>query len=141
MVDLNSTIFIQMIGFLLLLIILNVILYKPILSIIENRKKKIQGFIDESELLRSQSALKEKEYNEKLSEAEFKAKKEYNESLINAMKEKDAKIAEENLKTRKIIDSYKKEVASALDKESESSKKYSLEISDAIYTQVVGERG
>ena len=47
MVSLNYTILIQMINFLLLIFILNLLLYKPILGIIDKRKKRIQDADDE----------------------------------------------------------------------------------------------
>ena len=47
MVSLDYTILIQMINFLLLIFILNVLLYKPILGILDKRKKQFQDTNDE----------------------------------------------------------------------------------------------
>lgn len=47
MVSLDSTILIQMINFLLLIFILNLLLYKPILGIMDKRKKRFQDTEDE----------------------------------------------------------------------------------------------
>ena len=47
MVSLDSTILIQMINFLLLIFILNLLLYKPILGIMDKRKKQFQDTEDE----------------------------------------------------------------------------------------------
>ena len=47
MVSLDYTILIQMINFLLLIFILNVLLYKPILGILDKRKKQFQDTDDE----------------------------------------------------------------------------------------------
>jgi len=46
-VSLDSTILIQMINFLLLIFILNLLLYKPILGIMDKRKKQFQDTEDE----------------------------------------------------------------------------------------------
>ena len=42
MVELNYTIWIQMVNFILLIFVLNFLLYKPVLRIIEKRNKKIE---------------------------------------------------------------------------------------------------
>ncbi|MBN2190552.1 MAG: ATP synthase F0 subunit B, partial [Candidatus Aureabacteria bacterium] len=42
MIDLNSTLLVQMVNFLLLILILNFLLYKPVFKIIEKRNKKIE---------------------------------------------------------------------------------------------------
>ena len=47
MVSLDYTILVQMINFLLLIFILNVLLYKPILGILDKRKKQFQDTDDE----------------------------------------------------------------------------------------------
>ena len=47
MVSLDSTILIQMINFLILIFILNMLLYKPILGIMDKRKKRFQDTEDE----------------------------------------------------------------------------------------------
>lgn len=47
MVSLDSTILFQMINFLLLIFILNLLLYKPILGIMDKRKKQFQDMGDE----------------------------------------------------------------------------------------------
>ena len=41
MIDLNSTLLIQMINFIILIFILNAILYKPIMKVLETRKKRV----------------------------------------------------------------------------------------------------
>lgn len=42
MIDLNSTLLIQMINFLILIFVLNIILYKPIMKVIDARKKRVE---------------------------------------------------------------------------------------------------
>ncbi|MCK9273949.1 MAG: ATP synthase F0 subunit B [Syntrophales bacterium] len=41
MIDLNSTLLIQIINFIILIFILNAILYKPIMKVLETRKKRV----------------------------------------------------------------------------------------------------
>jgi F-type H+-transporting ATPase subunit b len=69
----DYTIFIQMITFLALIFILNILLYKPILSIIERRKKHIDELENEIILFNESVDKKAAEYEEKLKLAKANA--------------------------------------------------------------------
>jgi len=73
MVDINSTLFIQIINFLALIFILNQLLYKPILQIMDRRK----GIFDstEAEIKRLQDTIDQKmaEYETKIAQAKGEA--------------------------------------------------------------------
>jgi F-type H+-transporting ATPase subunit b len=73
MVDINSTVFIQIINFLALIYILNALLYKPILQIMDRRK----GIFDsaEEEIKRLQETIDRKmaEYEAKIAQAKTEA--------------------------------------------------------------------
>ncbi|MBP1720746.1 MAG: synthase chain, sodium ion specific [Deltaproteobacteria bacterium] len=73
MVDINSTLFIQIINFLALIFILNQLLYKPILQIMDRRK----GIFDstEAEIKRLQDTIDQKmaEYEAKIAQAKGEA--------------------------------------------------------------------
>jgi len=73
MVDINSSVFIQIINFLALIFILNQLLYKPILQIMDRRK----GIFDstEAEIKRLQDTIDQKmaEYEAKIAQAKGEA--------------------------------------------------------------------
>ena len=73
MVDINSTVFIQIVNFLALIFILNQLLYKPILQILDRRK----GIFDsaEAEIKRLQDTIDQKvaEYEAKIAQAKSEA--------------------------------------------------------------------
>jgi F-type H+-transporting ATPase subunit b len=69
----DYTIFIQMITFLALVFILNVLLYKPILSIIERRKKQLDELENEVKLFNESVDKRAAEYEEKLKLAKANA--------------------------------------------------------------------
>jgi F-type H+-transporting ATPase subunit b len=69
----DYTIFIQMITFLALVFILNVLLYKPILSIIERRKKQLDELENEIKLFNESVDKRAAEYEEKLKLAKANA--------------------------------------------------------------------
>jgi len=69
----DLTIFIQMITFLALIYILNILLYKPILSIIERRKKHLAELENEIKLFNESVDKRAAEYEEKLKQAKTNA--------------------------------------------------------------------
>lgn len=69
----DYTLFIQIIAFLALIFILNVLLYKPILSIIDRRKKHIEELENEVILFNQSVDKKAAEYEEKLKLAKANA--------------------------------------------------------------------
>lgn len=69
----DYTIFIQISAFLILIYILNILLYKPILSIIERRKKQLDELEKEIKLFNESVDKKAAEYEEKLKLAKANA--------------------------------------------------------------------
>ncbi len=69
MISLDSTILIQAVNFLLLIAILNVLLYKPILSIMEQRRKRFDDSEEEIKRLNASVDQKAAEYEQKLQAA------------------------------------------------------------------------
>ena len=136
-IGLNSIIFIQMIGFLTLLFILNVILYKPVLRVIRERKKSIENLLNQAGELQSKASENEKAYKEKFEKSEASAKKEYEDIVLSALKEKEKTIEEEAAKAIEVIENEKKEILSALSFELTKAKQHSDDISNKIYEQLV----
>lgn len=73
MVELNYTVWIQMANFLLLILLLNFLLYKPILKIIEKRNKKIEKSNEEVRSLDETIERKMVRYEEKIRQARAEA--------------------------------------------------------------------
>ena len=73
MIKIDYTMLIQMVNFLLLIVILNLLLYKPILGIIDRRKKQVQD--TEEEIKRLNQSVEERmaAYEEKLRQAKMDA--------------------------------------------------------------------
>lgn len=73
MVDVNSTVWIQMANFLVLILILNFLLYRPVLKIIEKRNKKIEESREKVSSLEGTIERKMAEYEEKIRQARAEA--------------------------------------------------------------------
>lgn len=105
MVSIDSTLFYQIVNFLLLILILNVLLYKPILRVMDERKKRLQDSEDEIKALHQTIERKTAEYEEKIRLAKLEAMNQRNEiqkegseegkKIIDAAKEDIAKMMEE----------------------------------------------
>jgi len=80
-VSLDSTILIQMINFLILIFILNVLLYKPILGIMDKRKKRFQDTEDEIKSINLTIEERMAAYEEKVRLAKMDALNQKNDIL------------------------------------------------------------
>jgi F-type H+-transporting ATPase subunit b len=73
MVELNYTVWIQMANFLALILVLNFLLYRPVLKIIEKRNKKIEESREEVRSLDETIERKMVQYEEKIRQARTEA--------------------------------------------------------------------
>jgi len=91
-VSLDYSLGIQIINFVLLIFILNVLLYKPLLSMIDKRKKQFEE--SETEVRRLQETVEQKmaAYEEKLRQAKAAATEQKNEIISQGAEEAKAMI-------------------------------------------------
>lgn len=85
----DFTLLVQMVIFIGLIFILNVLLYKPILSILDRRKKQLEESENEIRLFNESVEKRVSEYDEKLKQAKLKAseqKKEIIQEGVNQAK-------------------------------------------------------
>jgi len=132
----DYTIFIQIITFLVLVYILNILLYKPILSIIERRKKQLDELENEIKLFNESVDKRAAEYEEKLKLAKSSAselKKEViKEGSDQAKKIIDAVRNEIPLLTQEFEQKMDKEIQAARQILDSQSRKLSLEIAQKV---------
>ncbi len=81
MVSLDYSLGIQIVNFLLLIFILNVLLYKPILGMIDKRKKQFEASAAEIRRLQETVEQKMAAYEEKLRQAKAAAVEQKNEII------------------------------------------------------------
>ncbi|PKN76996.1 MAG: hypothetical protein CVU52_02365 [Deltaproteobacteria bacterium HGW-Deltaproteobacteria-10] len=132
----DYTIFIQMITFLALVFILNILLYKPLLSIIERRKKQLDELESEIKLFNESVDKRAAEYEEKLKLAKASAsdlKKEIiQEGAEQAKKIIDAVRNEIPLMMQEFQQKMDKEIQAAHQTLDSQSRKLSLEIAQKV---------
>jgi len=103
-IELNSTMWIQMVNFIVLMFILNLLLYKPILAIIEKRQKNFEDSENEIKGLNGTIERKMAEYEDKMRLAKLKAVEEKGEIL-----------KEGTDKAKEIIEAVRSEVPGMMD--------------------------
>ena len=132
----DLTFFVQMAIFLVLVFVLNALLYKPILNIIDRRKKQLEELENEIKLFNESVNTKAAEYEEKLKQAKTKAA-ELKKEIIQEGNEQAKKIvdvvrAEIPVMTQEFQQKIGKEIQTArqiLDKQSQN---LSLDIAQKV---------
>ena len=132
----DYTLLVQGVLFLTLVFLLNILLYKPILSIIDRRKKQLEESENEIRLFDENAEKKVAEYEEKLKQAKLKAseaKKEViQEGANQAKKIIDAVRNEIPVMAREFQQKMDKEVEKAKAVLDGNSRQLSLEIAQKI---------
>ena len=93
MITIDLTMLIQIANMLLLIVVLNAVLYKPIRSIIEERQKKITGLDEGIDQFKKNAVLRQDEFGQKMKDARIRAKKEYETARNPALAESTEKLA------------------------------------------------
>jgi len=132
----DYTLLVQMATFIALIFILNYLLFKPILSIIDRRKKQLEELENEIKLFKDSVNKKAAEYDEKLGKAKTSAsdlKKEIiNEGAKQAKGIVDAVRNEIPLMTQESQKRMDKEMQAARQILEGQSRKLSLEIAEKV---------
>src|SRR5512136_1528647 len=100
MVDINYTVFIQLVNFLLLIWILNQVLYKPILSILDRRKEILDKAQEEVKSVQETIDRRVAAYEEKIRAAKMEAMGQ--KSDLQAKLEKELASARELLRKQSL---------------------------------------
>ncbi len=132
----DYTIFVQMVTFLALIFILNFLLYKPILTIIDRRKKQLEELENEIKLFNDSVDKRAAEYDEKLKLAKTNAS-EIKKEIVKEGADKAKSIVDE---VRNEIPLMAQEFQKKMDKEimaarqilEGQSKRLSMEIAEKV---------
>ncbi len=121
MVNLDYTLFIQMVNFIVLVILMNFLIFKPILKILDERRGNIDGAMAEARRLMEEAERLMEEYNKKVLEVRQQALQIVNEGRVQAVEEqrkalaKAREEAEAQIKTlRERIEHEQEEASTAL---------------------------
>ncbi|MGE0086764.1 MAG: ATP synthase F0 subunit B [Desulfococcaceae bacterium] len=132
MINVDSSLFIQIGNFLLLIWVLNMILYRPIRKILLERKEKVSGLEKSIDIFSKDAAEKDGRYMEGLRSARAKGMKEKETLVHGAEAEEKAIITRINEKAQADLSKMKEKVA----KEAEAVRKELLQQVDAFANEI-----
>lgn len=112
MIEINASLLIQLINFLVLLFILNAILYKPILAKMKERRDLVEGDLKKAEELEQKVKDQEAKHQEELAKARQTAAQE-KADLMSDAKSKEADILDKaRAEASKIVEDMKSSIDS-----------------------------
>ena len=94
MITIDITMPIMIANVIILMILMNVVLYKPVRRILAERKEELAGLATEVENYEKNAQLRVEEYDSKLNEARRKAKAEFDTARASAQAAGTAKVVE-----------------------------------------------
>jgi F-type H+-transporting ATPase subunit b len=136
MVELNNMIIAQMIAFIILLFLLNIILYKPILSMIGKRKENVEFQLSQAEKVAENAEEKRIEHEKILENARANGKKLYNDLVSEAISEKDKLLHETEEKLRTEIHKFNDYIEEIKKKELKQGEHLSDSIANKIFNKL-----
>ena len=137
MIELNLTFFIQLINFLLLLAILNVLIYRPIREIVKKRGQKIAGDLSEIEEFNSQAEKKVDDYQAALDQARKEGDRLRNDLKLEGTQEEKMVLARAADQGAADLESARKEIATESDKAKQDLEKHVPDFAGKVADKVL----
>ena len=117
MITIDITLFIQIINILILIVVMNAVLYKPVRTVLAKRKEKVGELSNSIETFKKNATLRKEEINRKLNSARIRAKEEIEKAKGDAQAttaESLAKVRQEvSVSKTSQLDEIKKQFAEA----------------------------
>lgn len=113
MIEINATIIAQILNFLILVVLLRAVAYKPVARLLQQRSDKIKGDLDKAEADRKAAEQTLEQYKVQLADAHKKAQDIVDRANVTARQEHDAAVAE----TRKEIERMKQTAQAEIESE------------------------
>ncbi len=94
----------QIINFVLILVILRAVAYKPVLQMLETRKRRIQESLDYAEKVKQDAAAQQKDFERRIDEARREASQAAQSATQVAEKERERILAQAHDEARQIVE-------------------------------------
>jgi F-type H+-transporting ATPase subunit b len=138
MVDINWTVFPQMINFIVLIFILNMVLYKPIRKILKERKNKVEGLSQGIESASRQAEEKDRAFDQGLRDARTRGQKEKEAMIQTAAREEREIVGRIMDQARADLDVVKSKIAKDVDAVKVALERDVDTFADAITQKILG---
>ncbi len=138
MVDINSTLLIQLANFLVLLLALNLILFKPLLRIMRERELGISTAFTDAKTAQERMQRLLEQYNASLAEAKQKATAAYAALYQQGLDSQREMITAERTTAGETLDKARAEIAAAADAARKDLKQEADRLSQDITAKLLG---
>ncbi len=95
---------IQLLNFILIILILRALAYKPVLQMLETRKRRIQESLDYAEKVKADAAAQQKKYEEQIEQTRREAQQAAQSASQVAEKERERILAQAREEARQIVE-------------------------------------
>lgn len=113
MIDINISLFYQLINFIVLLVVLHFILFKPIRQVMLEREQGISSAFGDAKAAQDRTQSLLEKYNASLAEAKQKSAATYNTNYQQGLDAQREMIAAERTKAGEMLDKARAEIAAA----------------------------
>lgn len=138
MISLDWTLILQFVNFMVLLVILNKLLYRPLLGILEQRRATIDGSHEKAQSLQSEIEEKMARYQQQLNDAKADASLERGKVKQAAQVEETAILGEAQKRATVRLQAIKDQVAGEADEAGKTLKAEAESLAGQIATKVLG---
>ncbi len=138
MIDINVSLLIQLVNFIVLLIALNFILFKPIRQIMQEREQGIGSALGDAKAAQDRMQKLLEQYNTSLAEAKQKATAAYNTIYQQGLDAQRDMISAERSKASEMLDKARAEIAAAASAARVDLKKEAERLSQEITSKLLG---
>ncbi len=138
MIDINSTLVIQLVNFIVLLLALNFILFKPVRRIMQERQQEIGGAFSEAKSAQDRVQGLMERYNALLAESRQKATTAYNVIYQQGLDAQRDLVSAERAKASEMLDKARAEILSASNAARADLRKEAERISQDITSKLLG---
>ncbi len=138
MINVDGSVVIQIVNFIFLIWILNLVLYKPIRKIILQRKEKVTEFGLDIEALKTDAGEKDDIFTAGISEARAKGLREKEATLLNGAEEEKKIIEDINERTRTNLSDVRKKIEKDAEGVRQSLEKEVDGFADVISQKILG---
>jgi F-type H+-transporting ATPase subunit b len=138
MIDINSSLLIQLANFIILLVALNVILFRPVRRIIQEREQGISSAFGEAKSAQDRVQGLMERYNALLADAKQKAAATYNAVYQQGLDAQRDMISAERAKASELLDKARVEIAAASNAARADLRKEAERLSQDITAKLLG---
>ena len=141
MIDINIAFFIQLANFIVLLLAMNFILFKPLRAIMREREESIGGALSDAKTAQERMQGLLEQYNTSLAEAKQKAAAAYNTLYQQGLDAQRDMITAERAKASELLDKARKEISASAASARGDLRKEAEKLSLDISAKLLGKTG